>query len=95
MVAPEVKKDRLDRLSELQDATSRRKNESLVGNVQDVLVEGPSRTDREVLTARTRSDRLVLVPKVEGAENRFGRAIVTAAQTWMLHGHLERVERGA
>jgi len=94
-VAPEVKKDRLNRLNALQYATGRRKNEALVGTVQEVLVEGPSRKDPDVLTARTRSNRLVLVPKVDGAENRFGRARVTEAQTWTLHGRLEGVERGA
>lgn len=86
-VAPEVKKDCLDRLNELQDATSHRKNESLVGNVQDVLVEGPNRKHREVLTARTRTKgRGGGEPLRPG--DRYSGADV-------LHGHLRRVERGA
>jgi len=94
-VPPGVKKDRLDRLNALQYATSRRKNEALVGSTQEVLIEGGSRKDPEVLTARTRGNRLVLVPRVLGAENHFGLARVTEAQTWTLHGELVRVEQGA
>ena len=94
-VPPQVKKDRLDRLNELQYATSRRKNEGLVGTRCEVLVEGASRKDPGVFTARTRGNRLVLVPSRPGAENRFGRARITAAQTWTLAGELEDVEPGA
>ena len=87
-VPPEVKKDRLDRLNALQYATSRRKNEALVGTEYEVLVEGESRKDPGVYTARTRTNRLILVPARQGAENRFARARVTSAQTWTLHGEL-------
>lgn len=94
-VAPEVKKDRLDRLNALQYEISRRKNEALVGTRQEVLVEGPSRKDPGVLTARTRGNRLVLVPERVDATHRFALAHITAAQTWTLHGELEAVETGA
>lgn len=94
-VPAEVKKERLDRLNALQYATSRRKNEALVGTTQEVLIEGGSRKDPDVLTARTRTNRLLLVPKLAGAENHFGRARVTEAQTWTLHGELMSVEQGA
>ena len=98
-----VKKERLDRLNALQYATSRRKNEALIGSTQEVLVEGASRKDPGVYAARTRANRLLLLPKAAaaggagtaGAENRFGRARVTAAHTWTLHGELLSVEPGA
>ncbi len=90
-----VKKDRLDRLNALQYAVSRRKNEALVGTAHEVLVEGESRKDPGVFTARTRTNRLVLVPARPGAENRFATARVSAAQTWTLHGDLTEVEAGA
>ncbi len=87
-----VKGERLGRLNELQYAISRRRNEHLVGTRQEVLVEGPSPKDPAVLTARTRANRLVLVPGAADAAGRFGRARVTAAQTWTLHGELESLE---
>ena len=94
-IAPEVKKDRLDRLNALQYATSRRRNEALVGSLQEVLIEGASRKDAGVYAARTRTNRLVLTPARPGSENHFGRMRITAAQTWTLHGELEAVEAGA
>ncbi len=93
-VPPAVKKERLERLNELQYAISRRKNQALVGSMQEVLIEGPSRKDPDVLTARTRTNRLVLVPKREGVVHRFGRVHVTEAQTWTLYGSLAEVEPG-
>jgi tRNA-2-methylthio-N6-dimethylallyladenosine synthase len=91
-VPPEVKHQRLERLNAVQYAESRRHNEALVGTAAEVLVEGPSRKDPAVFTARTRTNRLVLVPAVEGAGGRFGRARLTAAQTWTLHGEIEALD---
>ena len=94
-VPAEVKKDRLDRLNALQYGISRRRNEALVGSDCEVLVEGASRKDPDVFTARTRTNRLVLVPARAGSAQCFGRARITAAQTWTLRGELEHVEVGA
>ena len=91
-VPPEVKHERLERLNAVQYAESRRRNEALVGSVQEVLVEGPSRKDPGHRTARTRTNRLVLAPAGPGSDGRFARARITAAQTWTLHGELLEVE---
>ena len=61
-IPQEVKKERLQRLNELQDSISRRKNEQLRGQVVEVLVEGESKKNREVLSGRTRSNKLVNFP---------------------------------
>jgi len=87
-VPAEVKHERLARLNELQYAISRRKNEALVGRTVEVLVEGPSRKDPHVLTARTRGNRLVLVPGGPEQAWRFARARIAAAETWTLRGEL-------
>ncbi len=91
-VPPEVKKERLDRLNALQYALSRRRNEALVGQTLEVLVEGESRKDPGVFTARSRGNRLVLVPGAPGAEWRFAHARITSAQTWTLRGVLVDIE---
>jgi len=86
-VPAEVKKERLERLNELQYALSRRSNERLVGRTLEVLVEGPSRKDPKVLSARTRGNRLVLLPAADVAKG-FAQVRITAAQTWTLTGEL-------
>ncbi len=58
----EVKKERLARLQSAIDANARRIAESMVGSVQKVLVEGPSRKNRDELTGRTENMRYVNFP---------------------------------
>ncbi|MCL6574650.1 tRNA (N6-isopentenyl adenosine(37)-C2)-methylthiotransferase MiaB [Kyrpidia sp.] len=82
----EAKKDRLRRLNELQATISRRYHEQLVGKTEDVLVEGESKTNPEILAGRTRTNRLVLL---QGSRELIGRTIpvqIVGAQTWLLRG---------
>jgi tRNA-2-methylthio-N6-dimethylallyladenosine synthase len=58
-VPHEVKTERMERLVELTQRTARRRNEARVGRLEEVLVEGPSRTDPSVLRGRTRRNTTV------------------------------------
>ncbi len=58
-VPHEVKIERMERLVELTQQTARARNEGRVGRVEQVLVEGPSRTDPTVLRGRTRRNTAV------------------------------------
>ena len=46
-VAEDVKRERLERLVEVIQRHARERNQPLVGTLQEVLVEGPSRTERD------------------------------------------------
>lgn len=84
----EVKKERLQRLMDLQYRISRAKNEVLVGQEVEVLVEGPSENDPTKLCGRTRTNKLVIFP---GPEDLIGKLVpvkVTLAQTWLLKGEV-------
>lgn len=61
-VPREVAVQRLRRLSELQNRISKEINEAQVGQVFEVLVEGPSQKDPTLLTGRTRTNKLVHFP---------------------------------
>jgi len=54
-----VKLERLQRLQAAIDANARRISEAMVGSVQRVLVEGPSRRDAGELAGRTSNNRVV------------------------------------
>jgi len=54
-----VVKERFARLVEVVERSAVRRNEARVGRVEEVLVEGPSRKDPAVLTARTRQGKPV------------------------------------
>jgi tRNA-2-methylthio-N6-dimethylallyladenosine synthase len=58
-VPHEVKIERMERLVELTQKVARARNESRVGRTEQVLVEGPSRTDASVLRGRTRRNTTV------------------------------------
>jgi tRNA-2-methylthio-N6-dimethylallyladenosine synthase len=82
-----VKKERLNRLMELQNATSLRCHEQLVGKTLEVLAEGPSK-QTDIWTGRTRTGVLVLWPVGE-REYKPGEKVevrITTAQTWLVKG---------
>ena len=88
-VPDEVKGDRIERLIDVVQRIARERNEERVGRVEEVLVEGPSRTDPDVLRGRTRRNTTVnfhgtasagdLVPvRIEGATSTTLRGIEAA-----------------
>ncbi|MEX2356611.1 MAG: tRNA (N6-isopentenyl adenosine(37)-C2)-methylthiotransferase MiaB [Thermaerobacterales bacterium] len=91
-VPPEVKQERLERLMKLQYAISLENNRRLIGREMEVLIEGPSKKNESVLSARTSSNRLVLFPGSARLAGRFGRVKITGAHTWTLSGSLLSVE---
>ncbi|MGD0272387.1 MAG: tRNA (N6-isopentenyl adenosine(37)-C2)-methylthiotransferase MiaB [Gaiellaceae bacterium] len=58
-VPEEVKRERIERLIELVQETASKRNERRVGGVEQVLVEGRSRTDETLLRGRTRRNTTV------------------------------------
>jgi tRNA-2-methylthio-N6-dimethylallyladenosine synthase len=59
-VPHELKIERMERLVELTQRLARENNEARIGRTEEVLVEGPSRTDASVLRGRTRRNTTVL-----------------------------------
>jgi len=58
-VPHEVKIERMERLVELTQRIARERNQTRVGRFEQVLVEGPSRTDPSLLRGRTRRNTTV------------------------------------
>ena len=89
-VEDSVKKERLHRLMEVQNEISLEKNAALKGTVQEVLAEGPSRTDEDVWTGRTGTNKIVLWRKKgQETEGDIVRVRITQPQTWVLKGELQ------
>jgi tRNA-2-methylthio-N6-dimethylallyladenosine synthase len=59
-VPDDVKRDRITRLVDAVQRQAAAHNAALVGTVQEVLVEGPSRTDPGLLRGRTRGNKTTL-----------------------------------
>jgi tRNA-2-methylthio-N6-dimethylallyladenosine synthase len=58
-VPDEVTHERIERLVEVVQRVAHQRNEERVGRVEEVLVEGPSRTDPSLLRGRTRRNTTV------------------------------------
>jgi tRNA-2-methylthio-N6-dimethylallyladenosine synthase len=58
-VPEEVKRERIERLVDLVQRIAHERNEQRIGLVEEVLVEGPSRTDSTRLRGRTRRNTTV------------------------------------
>jgi len=85
-VASGVSKQRLLQLIETQNEIALEQNQALVGSLQSVLVEGPSKNDPERLTGRTRGNKLVHFPGEDGLRGQLVTVRIDAAQTWNLMG---------
>ncbi len=71
-VAEEVKEARNHDLLTVVDAAAKKAGARLVGREVEILCEGPSKTNRQRLTGRTRGNKIVVF---EGTEDDIGRLI--------------------
>lgn len=88
-VPEEVKHERFNRLIELVNSISQRKNIEYRGKIVEVLVEGYSKNDETKLTGRTRTGKLVNF--TGGNIDLKGKLVnvkITEPQTWTLLGEL-------
>lgn len=89
-----IKKERFNRLTSLQNSISLEINKSLEGTNVEVLVEGYSVADEKVLTGRTRTNKTVNIkcdPNVLSIDEIKGKLVkvqITNAKTWTLNGKL-------
>ncbi len=60
----DVKSERLKNIIEVQDSITERKNKALEGTIQEVLLEGESDRDKQKLTGRTRTNKIVNFKKI-------------------------------
>jgi tRNA-2-methylthio-N6-dimethylallyladenosine synthase len=89
-VRDDIKKDRLYRLIEVQNVISLEKNQELVGRSVEVLVEGKSKTNPNVLSGRTGTNKIVVFPG--SLEDLYGKLVhvrINAARAWTLEGEID------
>jgi tRNA-2-methylthio-N6-dimethylallyladenosine synthase len=95
-VADEVIRERFERLKEVLDRSALRKHEAREGKREEVLVEGPSRRNDQMLSGRTRQGKLIHFP-VTDEPLRAGALVmvdVTHGAPYHLLGELSSVVRG-
>ncbi len=95
-VGAEVIRERFARLVEVLDRSGLAAHAARVGRVEEVLVEGPSKTDSAMLSGRTRQGKLLHLRDDEAARRpgTLVEARVTRAAPHFLVGELAGVVRG-
>ncbi len=87
-VPMEVKKERLQRLNALVNEYSMEKNKRYKGQIVEVLVDGESKNNPDVLAGYTRTNKLVNFVAPKYAIGQLVKVKVTEAKTWSLNGEL-------
>ncbi len=77
-----------DELLSVQNEISKEINDSYIGKVVEVLIEGKSKTDDNVVSGRTEGGKIV---HIEGGEELVAKIVkvkITSAKTWFLRGEI-------
>ncbi len=80
--------ENFNRLLEVQNEISKRKNEAYVGTVRRVLVEGESTKNPDMLSGRCESSKIVNFRGGRELIGTYADVRITEAMTWSLNGEL-------
>ena len=88
-VDDDLKHRRLEALMNVQNSISLDKNRTLENSVAEVLVDGASKTDENIFTGRTRTNKLILFERGDVHAGDFVNVKITQAQTFLLKGVIQ------
>jgi len=86
-----LKSERLSQILAVQDEITEGENRSLEGTIQEILIEGESETDSEKLMGRTRTNKIVNIPKTGVEKGSLIFVEITRGRKHSLEGrHVEK-----
>lgn len=77
-----------DKLLEVQNEISKRKNDAYVGRIETVLVDGASKNDENTLSGRCDSSKIVNFKGDRSLVGKYVKVKITESHTWSLNGIL-------
>lgn len=77
-----------NRLLEVQNEISKRKNDAYVGRVETVLVDGVSKNDENMLSGRCESSKIVNFRGDMSLIGKYVKVKITQSHTWSLNGEI-------
>lgn len=92
-ISPDIKKDRMARLTGMQNKITLEHNQALENKAVEVLVEGRSKKAPERWSGRTRTNKIVVFdePDEPALTGKLADVQITCARTWNLAGTLNKV----
>ncbi len=86
VLSPEEKQKNFQMLVDLQNQISKRKNDAYVGKTIEVLVDGVSKNNDNMMAGRTEGNKIVNFQAKAAKPGQFVFVRITKAQTWSLIG---------
>jgi tRNA-2-methylthio-N6-dimethylallyladenosine synthase len=80
--------NRFQRMLDVQNALSYECNAVHEGKIEEVLVEGRSKTDEHMMTGRNYANKIVNFKGDDSLKDKFVKVKITKAQTWILYGEI-------
>jgi tRNA-2-methylthio-N6-dimethylallyladenosine synthase len=80
------KSERLYEILWVQDKITERKNKSLEGTIQEILIEGTSETNKDLFSGRTRTNKIVTIPVSESEKGEMVRVEIVKGRKHSLEG---------
>jgi len=90
-VSLEIKKERIQRLNNRINLISHEINEQYMNKIVDVLVEGESKTNSQMLSGKTNGNKTVIFPGDISYVGKIVPVIITEPQTWILKGKMQEI----
>ena len=87
-IPEEIKHERFNRLKELVESQIAVKNKEYVGTTQTVLIEGKSKTNEQMLTGRTDSNKVVVLEAQEDLIGKMANLKIVSEHMWYLKGEV-------
>ena len=88
-IPEEVKHERFNRLKELVESGIEENNKKYIGTYQKVLVEGESKNNKDMLTGRTDSNKVVVFEGSKDLINKIVDLKIVSEHMWYLKGKID------
>ena len=87
-IPEEIKHKRFDKLKELVESQIAENNKEYINTIQEVLVEGPSKSDETMFTGRTQHNKVVVFKGNEDMINTIQKVKIVEDHMWYFKGEV-------
>ena len=87
-VPEDIKHKRFDRLKQLVENQMQENNQKYIGTVQNILIEGKSKNNENMLTGRTNTNKVVIIDADESLIGKMINVKIVSEHMWYLKGEI-------
>ena len=87
-VPEEIKHKRYDRLKQIVENQMQENNKKYIGTIQNILIEGKSKNNENMLTGRTNTNKVVIIDADESLIGKMINVKIVSEHMWYLKGEI-------